>query len=71
MTLKFTEANIELFMGGDFKLPERPKTVGEFKEFLRECLKELDDWGGDETPLSEVFFNRDTINVTLEKGIIR
>lgn len=68
--MEFTESNVEVFMGGDFKLPDRPKTVGELKSFLEECIKELDGWGGDETPLAEVFFNRDTINVTLREGIV-
>ena len=36
MGLEFTESNIEVFMGGEFKLPERPKTVGELKSFLKE-----------------------------------
>ena len=66
---QFTESKIEVFMGGEFKLPESPKTIGDLKTFFRTCIEELNGWGGDETPLAEVFFNRDTIDVTLKEGI--
>lgn len=67
--MKFREANVEVFMGGTFTLPDKPKTVGELKQFLSDCIKELDGWGGNDTPLAEVFFNRDQIDVTLSEGI--
>jgi len=64
----FEPSYVETFMGGRFKLGN-PKTVGELKRVLREMLVELDGWGGDETPIGEVWAKGDKIDVTLSEGI--
>ena len=70
MAIEFDEAMVETFMGGKLKMPDRPGTARELAEFLEAAAQEVRSWGED-TRLSEVYFHHDTIDVTLEEGIVQ
>jgi len=68
----FQPNNIETFMGGTFGLPKHGiKTVGDLRILLRSWAQEVDDWGDDDTPISEVAIVKDRVSVTLAAGIVQ
>ena len=67
--LEFKECNIEVFMGGQFKIDGRNiHTLGHVKALLREIIKELDGWGDDSAKCS-VYNDKHGLAVDLEDGI--
>lgn len=64
----FKPCHIEVFMGGDFRLDNNPKTVGELRKWIKDMDEELSGWGN-ETEISEVHIHQGQIAITLTEGI--
>jgi len=60
------DIHIQTYMGGDYKISQ-PANVGQLKAILREIIDDLPE--DDELEVSEVWFHRNEINITLKHGI--
>ena len=64
--IEFKESTVETFMGGTFKMV-RPQNTEELAKFFQKVANEISSWGGDASlDLSEVYFQRNEIQVTLK-----
>lgn len=67
-TVEKDDSFIQTYMGTTYKI-EQPPTVGELKAQLRAILDDLPE--DDALEISEVWFNRNEVCVTLKTGIVQ
>jgi hypothetical protein len=62
------DITVDLWMGADYKIG-KPKNLGELRQILQTILEDLPK--DDSLEISELFLNRDTIQLTMKDGIVQ